>query len=159
MRSSLVPFLLVALAALPAGSRAAETPGTWNKTCQTPKEAAPHCAVEQIGVAEPGNRPVLLIRFENQPDGRAKLTALAPLGVSLRAGLDLVVDAAAPIKLPFERCTGQGCEVSAILDQAALEKFVKGTTLTVRYAPTDALSASVPMKLEGLAAALSTISR
>ena len=48
---------------------------------------------------------------------------------------------------------------AALAKQAALESFVKGTTLTVRYAPTDALTASVPLKLEGLAAALNTLPR
>lgn len=153
--------VLSALAVLPAASPAAEavTPGVWHKSCETPKGGAAHCVAEQIAVAEPGNRPVLRLAIESQPDGRAKLTALAPLGVSLRAGLDLVIDGAAPIKLPFERCDAQGCEVSAILDSVALEKFVKGTTLTVRYAPTDALTASVPLKLDGLAAAMSPLSR
>jgi len=144
---------LVALLSLPTMAGAADAPGPWRKSCE-----AARCAVEQFGLAE-GNKPVLRVLFENDQGGRAKISALAPLGISLRAGLDLIVDNATPIKLPFERCTVQGCEVSAILDQAALDSFVKGTTLTVRYAPTDALTASVPLKLEGLAAALNSLPR
>ena len=124
-----------------------------------PDGGAVHCLAEQIVVAEPGNRPVMRVAFEAQPEGRAKLRVMAPLGISLRPGLDLVVDGAAPIRLPFERCTAAGCEVSAVLDQAALEKFVQGTTLTVGYAPTDTLTASAPIRLAGLAAALAPPSK
>jgi invasion protein IalB len=155
MRSAVLTVF--ALLALPALASAASAPvrGQWSKSCDTLQ----HCAAEQMAYAEPGDKPVLRVRFTNEPEGRGKIVVLAPLGISLRAGLDLVVDSAAPIKLPFERCDQQGCEVSAVLDQAALEKFVKGTTLTVRYAPTDALTATVPLKLEGLAAALSSLPR
>ena len=139
---------LLAQAAAPASS--------WTKACDAQGQ---HCGIEQIALAEPGNRPVLRLRFENDQEGRAKIIVLAPLGILLRPGLDLVVDAAAPIKLPFEHCTMQGCEVSAILDRTALESFVKGTALTIRYAPTEAQTASVPLKLEGLAAALSSLPR
>jgi len=144
---------LVALLYLPTMAWAVDAPGPWRKSCE-----AAQCRVEQFGVTD-GDKPVLRVAFEPQAAGRAKITALAPLGISLRAGLDLVVDSAMPIKLPFERCTAQGCEVSAILDPAALESFVKGTTLTVRYAPTDALTASIPLKLDGLAAALNSLPR
>jgi invasion protein IalB len=158
MRRTILPAL-IALLLLAPGTQAAETPGVWHKACDTPKDGAAHCAVEQIGVAEPGDRPVLRVAFEALADKRAKVIAQVPLGISLRAGLDLVVDGAAPIKLPFERCLPGGCEVSAILDAAALEQFVKGTTLTVRYAPNDAQSASMPLKLEGLSAALASLAK
>ena len=158
MRFAFLPLLILPLVP-PVAGRAAEIPGTWHKSCETPKEAARRCFVEQIAVARPGGGAVLRVGLEAQPDGRARLTALAPLGISLRVGLDLAVDGAAPVTLPFERCTGRGCEVSAILDWTALETFVKGTTLTVRYAPTEASSASVPLRLEGLAAALDSLSR
>ena len=156
MRSAVLTVLpLLALPAMASTTGApAPAPGQWRQSCE-----AQHCATEQTAYAEPGDKPVLRVRVGNEPEGRAKIVVLAPLGISLRAGLDLVIDSAAPIKLPFERCTAQGCEVSAVLDQAALEKFVKGTTLTVRYAPTDALTASVPLKLDGLAAALSSLPR
>lgn len=153
------PVLYLSLAclfSLSGKAFAADAPTSWHKSCD--KNQPTHCAAEQLGLTE-GKKPVLSVRFENDQGGRAKVTVQVPLGISLRAGLDLVVDAATPIKLPFERCNAQGCEVSAILDQAALESFVKGTTLTVRYAPTDALTATVPLKLEGLSAALNSLPR
>ncbi len=83
----------------------------------------------------------------------------APLGVLLAPGLRLTVDGAAPIVLPFERCGRQGCDASAVLDQTARTRFEKGKTLMVRYAVSDKAAQDIPIKLDGLADALASLSK
>jgi invasion protein IalB len=61
--------------------------------------------------------------------------------------------------LPFELCTHEGCEASAILDQSALEKFLRGKMLTVRYASPGSATANIPIRLQGLADAMAQLSK
>lgn len=77
----------------------------------------------------------------------------------MRPGLTVALDGAAPIALPFERCGERGCDVTAVLDKVAVEKIVKGKTLLVHYVVSDTASADIPVRLEGLKDALSTLSQ
>ncbi|HTH17334.1 MAG TPA: invasion associated locus B family protein [Magnetospirillum sp.] len=135
---------------------AADTAGPlWQKTCAQ-KDGA--CWVEQFAISMPNKVVALHVRFDLQPGGAARMIATAPLGVALQPGLRLILDGSTPIVLPFERCTPQGCHASAMLDKAAIEKFVKGTTLIVRYVVSEKTSADIPIRLEGLKDALKSLS-
>lgn len=141
-------------ASMPAG--AADAPAAlWNKSCGKDANGTQSCVVEQFAVAMPQKSVVAQIRFFRTPKPEQTGMALtAPLGVLLPPGLSLSVDGSKPIILPFDRCVGQGCEAVAVLDKAALAKFSGGKILTVRYTVQDNKGVDIPIKLEGLSAAL-----
>lgn len=145
------------LAAAAATSQAADAP-VWHKSCPGGDTAA--CFIEQFAVAQPQNVAVLHVGIDLPGgDSKARMVLTAPLGVLLPAGLSLSVDGAKPILLPFERCASGGCDATALLDRQALEKFEKGKILTVRYVLSDTASADIPIRLEGLADAIRSLSK
>jgi len=142
-----------------ASAKETETP-LWNKTCGKDTSGQEICVVEQFAVVMPQKAVVLRIRFapvENREQMRMMVTA--SLGIRLPPGLTLSVDGSKPIILPFERCTGEGCDAAAVLEKDALATFTHGKTLTVRYVVSEQAGADIPIKLDGLAAALHSLSR
>lgn len=132
-------------------------PQFWQKQCD--QTAAEHpCWVEQFAIAMPNKVVVAHIRFDLQQGGKTGIIVFAPLGVALIPGLQLILDGGKPITLPYERCSAEGCDASAVLDQDAVDKFEAGKTLTVRYTIADAKTTDIPIRLEGLTAALGTLS-
>ncbi len=151
----------VMLAALPfmAQAKDAEAP-LWSKSCGKDAGGKPVCVVEQFAIAMPQKAVMLHIVFA--PSDKADQTQMAlttPLGVALGPDVTLSVDGSKPIALPFERCSGQGCLAQAVLDKAALEKFTKGKALTVRYALPENGPLDIPIRLDGLADALKSLSK
>lgn len=143
--------------------QAAETKGAealWHKACGKDGNGHEACIVEQFAVAMPQNVVAAHIRLSatGQPD-QMLMRLTVPLGVLLARGLVLSVDDTKPIDLPFERCTREGCEATAVLDKRALATFTHGTTLTVRYAMTEAAPLDIPIRLQGLADALTQLSK
>lgn len=132
-------------------------PLLWQKQCD--QTAAEHpCWVEQFAIAMPNKVVVAHVRFDIQQGGKTGIIVFAPLGVALIPGLQLILDGGKPIALPYERCSAEGCDASAVLDQEAVEKFEQGKILTVRYAVADAKTTDIPIRLEGLTAALGFLS-
>jgi invasion protein IalB len=159
MMSRILVAVLMSAFCLPAALAADGPAPLWHKSCPQTPDNLP-CFVEQFAIAQPKNVPVLHIRFDlGGGDGKARMVVTTPLGIQLRPGLQLAVDGAKPIVLPFERCLGAGCDASAALDKAALEKFEKGKTLVVRYVVSDTASADIPIRLDGLADALKSLSK
>lgn len=163
MRHLAIAVLAAIVALIPASAAfAADAPGPlWQKACNPPvqgQKAAPACWVEQFAVSMPQKVIMLRLRFERLGADGARMVATAPLGVLLPAGLTLTLDGGKPLALPFERCSGQGCDAVAVLDRAAVEQFVKGKTLLMHYAATDKAAADIPIQLDGLAAALKSLS-
>ena len=151
----------VLLAALPFMTQAKDTDAPlWNKSCGKDAGGKEVCVVEQFAIAMPQKAVMLHVVFA--PSDKADQTRMAltaPLGVLLAPGVSLSVDGSKPIPLPFERCDRQGCLVQAVLDKTALEKFTKGKVLTVRYAPSEKGPLDIPIRLDGLADALKSLSK
>jgi invasion protein IalB len=146
-------FLLACATAALAASPPASL---WHQACD--EAAAGHpCWVEQFAVAMPNKVVVAHVRFGLQQAGKTGIIAIAPLGVALIPGLQLILDGGRPITLPYERCSAQGCEASAVLDRDAVEKFKRGKTLTLRYTVAGAKTADIPIRLEGLTKALQSL--
>lgn len=148
-------FLFVGTAA----ALAARPPAPlWHKACDKAAPGHP-CWVEQFAIAMPNKVVVAHVRFDRQQGGKTGIIVIAPLGVELIPGLQLILDGGKPITLPYERCSARGCDASAVLDRAAVAKFERGKTLTVRYTIAGTKTADIPIRLEGLTKALKSLSR
>lgn len=144
--------VLAGMEILPAD--AATAPAFWNKKCGPNGD----CFVEQFAISFPQKSPVLEIRFDLfGGQGRARVIVIAPLGVSLPAGLTFALDEAKPYTLPYDRCVSTGCVAVATLAPDALTSFKKAKTLTVSYVPSDKGPFKVPVRLEGLSDALKSL--
>ena len=73
-----------------------------------------------------------------------------PLGVDLRPGVVIKVDAGLEIPLRYLRCTANGCRVGRVLDDELLLALHQGTKLFVGFRPWGgSLTNVIPASLEG----------
>jgi len=156
-------LVVAVLLGLPSSAHAADKAGTgalWHKACGKDGNGHEACIVEQFAVAMPQNVVAAHIRFSptETPD-QAGMRLTVPLGVLLARGVTLSVDGSKPIELPYERCTRDGCEASAVLDKTALATFTRGKTLDVRFATSESQSVNIPIRLQGLADAMTQLSK
>lgn len=133
--------------------------GLWSRECVKSADGKHEaCFVHQF-VAEMPQKAVLLeILFGYiGPDQRPRMVLTVPLGVLLPPGLRLTLDGGKPLAIPLETCTRDGCRAIVDLDDGALAKFRDGKQLVVRYVVGGGKAIELPVKLEGLNAALKTV--
>lgn len=135
----------------------------WGKACDKIPDAKPEsgkevCAIQQFILAQPQNKQLLLAQFIYVgPRNKPRLILSAPLGVLLTAGVSLSIDGKKSVTSPFQVCNPNACQSFLDMDGAALDQFRKGKILTVRYFLGEQKPLELPVKLDGLDAALKTI--
>ncbi|PKU25165.1 invasion associated locus B family protein [Telmatospirillum siberiense] len=161
MKSSFTIAVLAGLFCAASSAGAADAPAPlWNKTCNKDANGKQSCVIEQFAVAMPQNSVLAHIRFfPTDKSDQTGMSLTAPLGVMLPQGFSLSVDDSKPILLPFERCGAEGCEAMAVLDKTAMAKFSTGKKLVLHYNVSEKKGMDIPIKLEGLSAALQSLSK
>lgn len=163
LRLSAVVLVLLALRAEPA--RAQPQDGQvfqdWTARCETdPQDAAvTRCFIVQAVVAGEERRRVMLLAVAYPPGRDTPLaTAILPLGVALRAGIEVAIDDGAPKRYPFSICLADGCQAHVPLDDAMMTAFKKGNKGSVAFArPPDGRAVKVPFSLKGFTAAVNSL--
>lgn len=160
--------LALALAASPFAASAQDqtvkpevkaTYGDWSLIC-VPQGA---CAMEQKGKnAEGGD--VLLARItkippRDTPQGTLDtlFSALAPLGVSLRAGLAVQVDGGPVQRMPFEVCDRNGCVVQTLVPAAFIDQLKKGVKANFTLTAPNNQQVTTEISLSGFTKAFNEI--
>lgn len=149
-----------AMAVLASPAAAKETAPLWHKTCAK-AGGKTDCFVEQFTMIRNHGRTVPILHTRMDFDGagkdKARILLTTPLGVLLPAGLHLSIDGGKPFALPFDRCDRYGCTAIANLNQSATLKLERGRTLMVRFVVTPKVAPDIPVRLQGLAAALRSL--
>jgi invasion protein IalB len=159
-------------AAAPAAG--GEKPDVWYKLCvdapvaeQPPadpakKEAAAKTEPKKVNVcltqADVRDRTTALLVGKvavRQVKGGEKpqILAMLPLGSVLPAGALVKVDEAEPIKLVYTHCHMEGCVAEATVEPAVVEQLKKGKFVGYFGKDLSGKTLSVPVPLEGFAAA------
>ena len=163
LRLAAVALLLLVLRAGP--SKAEPQDGQvfqdWTARCETDPQnaAAKQCFIVQAVVAGEERKRVMLLAVA-YPPGRDKplVTAILPLGVALRAGIEIAIDDGEPKRYPFAVCLTDGCQANVPLDDALMAAFKKGIKGSVAFArPTDGRAVKVPFSLKGFTAAVNSL--
>ncbi len=152
MRLVLLAASLSCLGALAANAQpfTGDQHGDWLVQCVEP--AGP-CAITQHVVA--GNREGVdleVLAWRVGDDG-PMLQVRVPLGVWLRAGIEVRVDDEAIGRMNFERCAVDGCFAEVLLDERLLGLMRSGTTALLVFRLYDDPDAGigVPISLAGFA--------
>ena len=142
-----------------AGKEAPASEAPWSRQCvKSPDGAKEACFVQQFITAMPQNVVLLKVVFGYLgPDGKPRVIVTAPLGVLLQAGLTMTINGQSPMSVPFEDCKNGGCRVVIDMDNQALDQFRNGKKLTVTYLTEERKAMDLPVRLDGLAAALKTV--
>lgn len=130
----------------------------WAKNCVKNPAGGDICFVEQFAITNPQRTMLLHVRVGYLgAEGKPRMVIVTPLGVQLAPGVRLTLDEGEPLLLPYDSCQPSGCLVIADLNQEALQHFIAGTTLTVRYIGGDKGKLDIPIQLKGLGEALKGI--
>ena len=131
----------------------------WSRQCvKSPDGAKEACFVQQFITAMPQNVVLLKVVFGYLgPDNKPRVIVTAPLGVLLQAGLTMTINGQSPMSVPFEDCKNGGCRAIIDMDNQGLDQFRNGKQLTVTYLTEDRKAMDLPVRLDGLAAALKTV--
>lgn len=131
----------------------------WSKQCVKDPAGKDICFVQQFAVAMPQNAVMLNVAVGYLgAQGKPRMILTAPLGILLMPGLQVTIDSEKPISLPFDSCQTSGCRAAFEMDKQSFDQFRNGKVLTVRYAMMDRKAVDIPIKLDGLAAALKSVS-
>ena len=158
--------LLALLALWPAAAGAqAQAPAPdeqqfqdWLLRCET-DATVKQCFIGQGVAAGEERRRVMMVAVAYPPDRKAPIfTAVLPLGVDLRSGVEVAIDGGEPKRLPFTICLADGCRAHMPLDAATLAAFKRGLEGSVAFRrPTEQRGVKVPFSLKGFTAAVSAL--
>lgn len=130
--------LAVGLAATGAPARAqaptalSETYSDWIVRCQTLNESERRCWMVQTLQQEQDGQRILQLEFVIR-DGETFMALLAPFGLLLSEGVDLVIDDGFTETVPFRTCLPAGCLVEMEPSDALLGALRAGNVLNVRF--------------------------
>ena len=162
-------MLLILLALWPAAAGAqAQAPAAdeqrfqdWLLRCETdPADATvKQCFIAQGVAAGEERRRVMMVAVAYPPDRNAPIfTAVLPLGVDLRSGIEIAIDGGEPKRLPFTICLADGCRAHMPLDAGLLAAFKRGLEGSIAFRrPTEQRGVKVPFSLKGFTAAVGAL--
>lgn len=135
--------------------------GDWKVRCeQNPNNPqVPNCFIFQSVVENQSNQTILAFLVALSPDAQeARAIFIAPLGVDLRAGLQLQVDDGTPTSHGFTMCLRDGCQAHVRLDDVMLDRFKRGLKGTISYlALPNGRNMRLPISFKGFTAALNSL--
>ena len=133
----------------------------WMLRCETDPAnvTVKQCFIAQGVTAGEQRRRVMMVAVAYPPDRKAPIfTAVLPLGVDLRSGIELAIDGGAPKRLPFTICLADGCRAHIPMDATLLAAFKRGLEGSVAFRrPTESRGVKVPFSLKGFTAAVGAL--
>jgi len=159
--------LLVGFAGLfPLGSAEAEPKDgqkfqDWMVRCQSDATtaAAPSCFIFQNVFESDKDRQIMMFVVAYPPgQERPRGVVVLPLGIDLRAGIEVTIDDGAPQRHAFISCFKDGCQVHIDLNDAVLAGFKRGIKgfVAFRSLP-DGRAVRLPISFKGFTAALKSL--
>jgi invasion protein IalB len=161
---------LISLCLFGNSQSVAQKPSVWKKVCTDPANPTT-CRIRQDLFLQQKNSSgklknvgrILRLNVIYSELGKTKkrkpfLSLQLPMGIDLRPGMVLKIDAGNEIQLPFLRCTAAGCDASILLKSKILKNMKGGKEIKVGFRPWGANKVSVvSASLKGFTAAFSAI--
>jgi invasion protein IalB len=133
-------------------------PPLWGKSCAQGPEGKQACFVYQTAVQQPQNIQLLEVQIGYLgPDGKPRLIVTIPLGTLLPVGVAIKIDDHPEFTAPVQTCVAAGCRVILDMDQASFDDLRKGKQASMRFVTLQRQAIEVPVKLTGLATALTAL--
>ncbi|HXH02743.1 MAG TPA: invasion associated locus B family protein [Candidatus Competibacteraceae bacterium] len=126
----------------------------WTLLCETGKDGKKRCLLSQTVKSPDGKTEVLKASVGYFSGGGAEpaLVITAPLGIALRPGVGVQIDAAAPVRVPFERCHPNGCLAGMPLSPDMVSSLKKGTKMQAEIFLAPGQSRKLDVSLSGFGA-------
>lgn len=130
--AALAAVAMTSSGAAQAPSARSETYSDWVVRCQVGDDEVQRCWMMQTLSRESGNERVLQLELA-VADGTTRMSLLAPFGLDLSEGAQLMVDEEAVAALDFHTCLPAGCLVQEDASEALLGALRRGQQLTVGF--------------------------
>lgn len=151
----LAPATTAAQQAPAAGTQQAEPAQPrvkWSSNCSAPNRNTPlSCSMEQrVVLRETGQQLGRAAVQTAGPEPRTPgLLLHLPLGLSLAAGVSVVVDADTPLKLAVQTCDASGCYAASPLKGELMTAMERGRELKVSFEDLQRKPITISFTLEG----------
>jgi invasion protein IalB len=132
----------------------------WSTGCNAPSRKEPlSCSIEQrVLLRETGQQLGRAAVQTSGPEPRTPgLLLHLPLGLSMAAGVSVVVDADTPVKLDVQTCDAAGCYAARALDGELLKAMQRGRELKITFEDLNRKPITVTFTLEGFTDAFNNI--
>jgi invasion protein IalB len=132
----------------------------WSTGCNAPSRKEPlSCSIEQrVLLRETGQQLGRAAVQTSGPEPRTPgLLLHLPLGLSMAAGVSVVVDADTPVKLELQTCDAAGCYAASSLDGDLLKAMQRGRELKITFEDLNRKPITVAFTLEGFTDAFNNI--
>ncbi|MEM7444003.1 MAG: invasion associated locus B family protein [Pseudomonadota bacterium] len=134
--------------------------GEWSVRCTGEGGEATACeAYQSLFLAENQQRILHVAIGSANEDQDPVAIIIAPLGVSLPAGLELRIDNSWPIEFDYGSCQEDGCRAGRSLEPSMLGAMQAGVEMQVAVTETTGRQIVIPMSLIGFTAAYSAAQR
>lgn len=140
-KAAKVVFVVAAIcvtALVDAGSAQAQTRterafDDWKVVCVETEEGSKRCSMSQALVQRNSRREIFrwLVAVDRQ--GEMVNVLSAPLGVSLRPGVELLLGDAEPVAVPFELCGRRWCQARLPMSPQISDPMATGMPVQVTY--------------------------
>jgi invasion protein IalB len=153
---------MIAGALVPNPAHSQEAPATrWSSQCIAPDLSSPlACTVEQrVVLRETGQQ---VARFSVQIAGakgerKPAFLVQLPLGLSIRAGIVLMIDDKEIRKLEIQTCDAAGCYGGDPLDEALMKEMNAGKTMTIEFNDLQNKAIGIQIDLAGFGTVLEKV--
>jgi|GEM_PF-6103891 len=131
--------------------------GDWIYSCATIGDGSQRCAISQQLSDSQSNATVLLWRMVRAPDSSIVANWQTPTGILVERGMLLAAGTPQPVRVPYRSCSARSCEAVATLADDFLQTLAATTEIAITIVAEDGNAVTIPMSVDGLAQALTTL--
>jgi invasion protein IalB len=130
---------------------AAAPAGSWKSVCASvARTALPDCSTEQRVMLRGSANLFVLVRITVPAQSRRPtIFVQTPIGILLRPGVSLQLDARGPVKLDLQVCDQSGCYAGTPMSDDFLGAMLAAKTLTVKLQGVNGRIITAPVSLGG----------
>ena len=131
----------------------------WGRSCEKPEGVDKEiCYIFQNLTMKDSGKKILDISIGYPPKkDKTVLSLLLPLGVALKAGVQIKVDEGKPTRFGYDVCSGAGCRAFLILEDAMVISMKKGSKAYVTFANLQGKGIAIPVSLSGFTGAFNSL--
>lgn len=133
----------------------------WVVTCRdrVEKSSKRTCSAAMQITESKSKQTIFLWQIGQDPAGVPTYLVRTPLGVRLKDGVQIVLDAGKPRKADFAACDQRGCEAVAPFEDAFARELAAAKEGTATFVLTNGKTVNVKLPLAGIAKALPALKR
>ena len=131
----------------------------WTVRCETEENQQQRCVIYQTLVNQENEQPVVqfTVGYLGKDGNQPAAIMMVPLGVALKAGVQMQIDDNKAMRVPFDHCIPTGCVAGVPLDQQLIASMKRGRVSKVTIRDITGRTASFDISLSGFTAGFNAL--